>query len=250
MLINLRSAIFFLVMVLNTLVFGLLLSLLGWLLPDRINAMLANNWGGTTIWWLKVICGLDYKVSGQQHLTGPPAVVMSKHQSAWETIALRVILPPYQAWVLKRELMFIPVFGWALAVFKPIAINRKAGTKAVKQIVIQGIEQLAMGRWIVIFPEGTRVAPGTRKRYGIGAGVLAEKTGAAVVPLAHNAGVFWGRRGLKKYPGTINVVIGEPISTEGKKAAQIMQEVEDWIEGQMELLPTSPRAKSGDDSAA
>ncbi|MCP4933912.1 MAG: 1-acyl-sn-glycerol-3-phosphate acyltransferase, partial [bacterium] len=158
------------------------------------------------------------------------------HQSAWETISLRCILPTTQAWVLKRELMWIPVFGWALAVAQPIAINRKAGRKAVNQIIEIGRQRLRQGRSVVIFPEGTRVAPGERKRYGIGGAMLAKKSGYPIVPIAHNAGVFWPRRSLKKYPGTIQIVIGPEIKTDGRDAKEINKKVEAWIESTVAKL--------------
>ncbi|MCW8948726.1 MAG: 1-acyl-sn-glycerol-3-phosphate acyltransferase, partial [Sedimenticola sp.] len=160
----------------------------------------------------------------------------SKHQSAWETMALRALLPPEQAWVLKRELMWVPFFGWAAATVQPIAINRKAGRKAAKQVIEIGIERLRQKRLVLIFPEGTRVAPGERKRYGMGGALLAEKSGVPVIPIAHNAGSFWKRRDIRKYPGIITVIVGDPIQSAGKKAAEINQEVEQWIESTMEKI--------------
>ena len=131
---------------------------------------------------------------------------MSKHQSAWETIALRGIIGGNQSWVLKRELMWIPFFGWAIAIMEPIAINRKAGRKAVVQVIRQGSDYLARGNKVILFPEGTRTAPGTKGRYKLGGALLAEATGRPVVPVCHNAGVFWRRRDIRKYPGMIDVV--------------------------------------------
>lgn len=225
-------------MVISTIFFGLLLSLLGWFLPFQANSKLANAWGRSNLFLLKITCNLDYRIRGLENIPDSASIIMSKHQSAWETMALRGLLPANQAWVLKRELMFVPIFGWALAVVSPIAINRKAGRKAIKQVVEQGQQRLADNRHVIIFPEGTRVAPGTRKRYGIGGGLLAEKAvGYPVIPIAHNAGTFWRRRDLKKYPGTIDVVIGPALETSGKTAVEIMQTVEDWIENQMEQLP-------------
>ncbi|MEN8176115.1 MAG: lysophospholipid acyltransferase family protein, partial [Pseudomonadota bacterium] len=144
------------------------------------------------------------------------------------------------SWVLKRELMWVPVFGWALATMSPIAIDRKTGRHAVQQIAEQGTRHLHAGRHVMIFPEGTRVAPGQRGRYRLGGGVLAQEAGFPVIPVAHNAGVFWKRRALYKHPGTIDVVIGPPIETRGRDATEIMADVENWIEGQMERLPASP----------
>jgi 1-acyl-sn-glycerol-3-phosphate acyltransferase len=170
---------------------------------------------------------------------------MCKHQSAWETIALRALLPPPQAWVLKQELLRVPFFGIALKRCEPIAIDRKSGRKAVRQVLTQGIHALEQGRWVIIFPEGTRVAPGVRKKYGVGGGLLAEKSGIPVVPIAHNAGTFWRRRSISKHPGTVEVVVGEPISTAGRSATEIMETVEDWIESEVDRLPLETSSRRG-----
>ena len=138
--------------------------------------------------------------------------------------------------MLKRELLWIPVFGWGLALMRPIAIDRKSGRRAVKQVVRQGLRRLAEGCWVVIFPEGTRVAPGRRLRYRLGGAVLAEESGFPVVPVAHNAGEYWPRRSFLKRPGTIRVVIGAPIQSESRTAPDIIRQVEDWIEGTMERI--------------
>jgi len=239
MLITLRSTVYFILLVLTTFCFGLIMAILGWFLPFIVNSKIANAWGLTNAFLLKSICGLTYTVEGLENLPQNKAcIIMSKHQSAWETITFRGIFPANQAWVLKRELMFVPVFGWALAVVQPIAINRKAGREAMKQVVEQGLLRLSQNRNVIIFPEGTRVAPGERKRYGIGGGLLAEKADVPVIPVAHNAGVFWKRRGLKKYPGNIQVVIGPPIDTTGMSAAEVTRQVEAWIESKMEKLPS------------
>ncbi|MCG8427935.1 MAG: 1-acyl-sn-glycerol-3-phosphate acyltransferase [Chromatiales bacterium] len=238
-MILLRSSVYFVFLVLSIIAIGLPISIIGWVLPFSINSRLANLWGRLNLFLLKWICNLDYRITGLEHLEGGNAIILSKHQSAWETIALRSIIPHNQSWVLKRELMWIPVFGWALAVIGPIAINRKAGREAAKQVVDQGIERLKRGLFVIIFPEGTRVAPGERKKYGIGGALLAEKSGYPVIPVAHNAGVFWRRRDLKKYPGTIEVVIGPRIETQGLSLKEINQRVEEWIESTVEQLPGS-----------
>lgn len=237
-MILLRSILYFITLVLSILVFGVLLVLLAWL-PTAWKERIGNAWADVNLWLLKYICGLDYRVSGLEHLPAGGIIVMSKHQSTWETIALRSILRGRQSWVLKRELMWIPVFGWALAVMHPIAIDRKAGRHAVAKVVDKGREYLAQGRRVIIFPEGTRTAPGVRGHYGKGGAILAERTGVAVLPVAHNAGVFWRRRGIKKLPGTIEVVIGPPIETSGRRAAAIIRDVEDWIETRMQSLPAA-----------
>jgi 1-acyl-sn-glycerol-3-phosphate acyltransferase len=236
-LVLVRSLVYFVALVLSILVFGLILALLGWFLPPAWKEPIGNAWGDVNMWALRLICGLRHRVTGAANLPRQPVIVMAKHQSAWETIALRSILRGHQAWVLKRELMWIPFFGWAMVVMNPIAIDRKAGRKAVRQVVSQGTKALEDGRYVVIFPEGTRTAPGTRGRYGIGGALLAEHSGYPVIPIAHNAGVFWRRRGFLKLPGTIEVVIGEPIPTVGRKASAIIRDVESWIEGEVARLP-------------
>jgi len=236
-MILLRSLIYFGAMVISVLVFGLLIALLGGLLPGGFSDRMATRWGRVNLWLQRAICGLHYEIAGMENIPAGPCIVMSKHQSTWETIALRGLLRPDQSWVLKQELMRIPVFGWALRFAKSIPIDRAAGRRAVLKVVESGRARLAEGRCVVIFPEGTRTAPGTRRKYGMGGGVLAERSGAPVIPIAHNAGVFWRRRGVKKYPGTIRVVIGPAIESNGRKASEIMRDVESWIEATQERLP-------------
>jgi 1-acyl-sn-glycerol-3-phosphate acyltransferase len=235
---TLRSLLFFLLFVLNTIVYGLLLSILGWVLPDRISNAVANSWASVTLWLLRLTCGLDYRVSGAENLPDAAVIIMSKHQSTWETIALRHIIGGKQAWILKRELKRIPIFGWALASMSAIAIDRRAGRKAILQIIRQGTERLGDGYRVIIFPEGTRTIPGERGRYAIGGALLAEKSGYPVVPIAHNAGNFWRRRDINKYPGVIDVVIGKPIAADQRDAKEIIREVEEWIEQRMDELPS------------
>lgn len=237
-MILLRSLIYYIALATTVTVFGILVMVLSWFLPvDRLDR-LSNQWGRLNLWLQKVICGLDFDITGLDLIPSQgPCIIMAKHQSAWETLALRGLLPPMQSWVLKKELMQIPVFGQAVSSVKPIPIDRKAGRKAVLQVVSEGVARLKEGRIVIVFPEGTRTAPGERKKYGMGGGLLAERSGVDVVPIAHNAGVYWARRGVKKYPGTIQVVVGPAIRSEGRKAAEIMAEVEDWIETKQETLP-------------
>jgi len=237
-MILLRSLLYFALMSLTTLGYGSTIALLGRLLPEGSVDRLSTSWGRLNLWLLRWVCGLRYRIEGQEHLpTQGPAVIMSKHQSAWETMALRGILRADQSWVLKQELLRIPFFGWGLQYAKSIPIDRSAGRRAVVKVVEYGKRYLEEGRLVVIFPEGTRTAPGTRKKYGVGGGVLAERSGIDVIPIAHNAGVFWRRRGVKKYPGEIRVVVGPPIAVKDKRATEIVREVEDWIESQQEKLP-------------
>jgi len=237
-MIILRSSIYFVMMVITIIFFGLAMSTVGLLLSLSARDWLSKTWGNTNLWLMRVILGLKYRISGAENLPKNAAIIMSKHQSSWETIALKGLLGKEQSWVLKRELMWIPIFGWALASIPTIAINRSAGRQALKQIIQQGTKLLNDNRIVVVFPEGTRTAPGQKRKYGIGAAMLAEKSGFPVVPIAHNAGVFWRRRGLKKHPGTIDVVVGKPIETKNIKAGEINRIVEEWIEKQVAELPT------------
>lgn len=233
----LRSLIYQVVLVLSTALFSIAIALLGRWVSFRVIGGLGSRWGYTNLRALKYLCGLGYEIEGSENLSGSTVIIMCKHQSAWETIALRAWLPLDQTWVLKQELMKVPLLGAALRQFRPIAIDRNAGRKALKQLVTQGQQLLEAGRWVVIFPEGTRVAPGERGTYSIGGALLAERTGIPIVPIAHNAGVFWGRRSLSKFPGTIRVVIGAPITTKGKSAQAINRETENWIESTVATLP-------------
>ena len=229
-----RSVLFWVVFVTTIFIFAPL-TLLAWPLPFRLRYRFATQWGRLSLAWLSITCRLSYQVAGAENIPDETSIVFCKHQSTWETLAMQKIFPP-QVWVLKRELLWLPFFGWALAVLKPIALNRKAGRKAVEQLVEQGRERLAQKLWVIVFPEGTRIAPGQRGRYRIGGAVLAERTGFPVVPVAHNAGEFWPRHGFLKRPGVIQVVIGPKITVEGKQAADILREAEDWIETTMQTI--------------
>jgi 1-acyl-sn-glycerol-3-phosphate acyltransferase len=228
-LVALRSLLFNVVMLVSVLIYAPLM-LPTVLLPYPLRYRIVSQWARFQVFLLKTLCRLDYRVEGQEHLPQGAAIILSKHQSAWETIAFQQIFPA-QTWVLKRELMWIPLFGWALALTRPI--DRGAGRKAVEAVVTQGRERLQSGIWVVVFPEGTRVAPGTRKRYAMGGAILAAETGYPVVPVAHNAGSFWLRRGFMKKPGIVRVVIGPTIDPRGKKAEEIIRQTEEWIENRM-----------------
>jgi len=236
-MILIRSIFFFTLLVMTTTLFAIPIFTVGMLMPYRPRCQIANAWGRVNLWLLSTICGLNYQITGWENLLQRNAIILSKHQSAWETIALRALLPPEQAWVLKRELLWIPLFGWALAASQAIGIDRSSGRIAMRQVIAKGTERLKQGRLVIIFPEGTRVAPGERKRYGMGGAILAQKSGYPIVPIAHNAGVFWRRRGVRKYPGTIQVVIGPAIDTTGKSATEINAQVEEWIESTVATLP-------------
>ena len=218
--------------------FGLLISPC----PHRWRYAVISHWAQFNIAALKVICGIDWRVSGLENIPQGPAIIACKHQSAWETMALQSFFP-IQVWVAKRELLWLPVFGWCLATLRPIAIDRSAGKKALQQIIDQGTQRLKEGIWVVIFPEGTRVGPHQSKRYGIGTGKLAEHSGYPIVPVAHNAGLFWSRNSFIKYPGTIDVVIGPPIKPQGRVATALTREIQEWIDGTSNRLVAEAEAR-------
>ena len=230
-----RSLFFYLGQVLSTLVFTPI-CILAYPLNFKTRYFIVTRWTVFNLWWLRVCCGIRYRIEGEEHIPAEPGIVMCKHQSAWETLALQVLFVP-QVWVLKRELLKIPVYGWGLASMQPIAIDRGAAIKAFRQIVAQGRERLKDKLWVIIFPEGTRVAPGQKGKYLPGGGLLAEKSGALITPIAHNAGYLWPRNSFIKRPGTVTLVIGPAIDPSGKRANAITAEVENWIETTVETLP-------------
>lgn len=237
-MILLRSVVYFAAMSLTVFAYGLVIVVAGRWLPIETLDRLGAQWGRLNLRLQRLICGLGYRVEGLENVPADrPCIILAKHQSAWETIALRGILRHDQSWVLKQELLRIPLFGSALKAVKPIPIDRSAGRKAITRLVDLGSRYLAEGRVVIVFPEGTRTAPGERGRYGIGGALLAERSGIDVVPIAHNAGVFWRRRGVNKYPGEVQVRIGPVIAVQGKRASEINRLVEAWIEKQQEELP-------------
>jgi 1-acyl-sn-glycerol-3-phosphate acyltransferase len=230
-----RSLLFYLGMWVATLVVVAFVPLVLPLKPHLRYRYLAH-WGRFILWWLQVTCGITYRVEGRENIPDTASVVLAKHQSTWETIAFQSIFPA-QTWVLKRELLRVPFFGWGLAAAWPIAIDRKAGREALKQVIEQGTERLRSGFWVIVFPEGTRVAPGVHGRYATGGAGLARAAGVPAVPVAHNAGEHWRRDSFIKVPGEIQVRIGPAIDTAGKSAAAITHEAEAWIETAMGGLP-------------
>ena len=203
--------------------------------PRSFAWRVARSWAGSVLAMLRILCGLNYRLEGAEHLPEQPAIVLMKHSSAWETIA-QLVLFPRQVWVMKRQLLWVPFFGWALAVFNPIAIDRRGGRQAVEQVLRQGQQRLAEGRWVMIFPEGTRVAQGERRPYGLSGALLAAMTELPVIPVTHNAGDFWPRRGVMKRPGTIRVVVGPPVESAGRSPRDVNGDVEAWIEGTLEKI--------------
>lgn len=208
----------------------IIIATLGWLcapLPAIWCYHIITSWSHFFIWWSKTVCGLKYQVIGKENLPTAPFVVLCNHQSMWETIFMQVLLPP-QSWVLKRELLFIPFFGWGLALIKPIAVSRNK-LADIKIILKKGMQRIKEGRCVVFYPEGTRVAPGANRRYSRTGAALAVSAQVPLVPIAHNAGNFWPKGPWIKNPGLITVKIGNLISMQDKTTAQITTEAENWI---------------------
>ena len=212
-----------------------LVALLTFPFPLFTRYRVISGWARIVVAAAEKICGIRYRVLGAERLPAPPFIVLSKHQSAWETLAFQLIFPP-QVWVAKRELLWLPFFGWGLAMLDPIAIDRGSGARALRQMLEQGRDRLARGLCIVIFPEGTRVAPGARRDYQPGGAWLASKTAAPVVPVALNSGEVWPRNAFLKYPGTITVSIGAALDTKGLAPEDINRRVEDWVEAEVQRL--------------
>jgi 1-acyl-sn-glycerol-3-phosphate acyltransferase len=209
---------------------------LAFFLPYRIRFYLASCWNRTAIWLAKNICGIQYQITGYENLPDEPVILLSKHQSAWETIFLLYAMRRPVVFVMKKELLCIPFFGWTLMLLRMIPIDRSHGTKAFRKVIEKGRERLQQGLWIVIFPEGTRTAVGEKVKYKNSGTRLAIETRAKVVPVALNSGECWPRHSFIKKPGTITVSIGNPISPEGKSPDSMMSEVETWIESEMHRI--------------
>ena len=211
------------------------LALATFVLPRMLRYRIISGWSWLVIFMAKAILGIRCKVEGREHLPAQPAVILSKHQSAWETLAFQQIFPP-QVHVLKRELLWIPFFGWGLALMSPIAIDRARGVAALRSIARRGRERLEQGFWVVVFPECTRVAPVERLTYHLGGAWLAAASGAPIVPVAHNAGRVWPRNAFLKRPGTVTVRIGPPIESRDRDPKMLNALAETWIEEQQKAL--------------
>jgi len=205
-------------------------------LPYPIRSNYIFRWNRYTVAWAKLVCGLRFEVIGEENLPKNQAfVALAKHQSQWETFFLQYYLAPARL-VLKKELLSIPVFGWGLKLTDPIAIDRSDPRKALKQIQKQGVESIEGNVSVLIFPEGTRIKPGKVGKYARGGANIAIESGAPIVPVALNAGLFWPSDKFLKYPGTITVVIGKPITSVDKNSRELTAEAQEWIEGEMEKL--------------
>jgi len=239
----LRSIVFQLYFYISVCIASLSIFLM-WPFPFRIRSAIARNWGKSMLWVGRVVCGLDYVIEGEENIPTVPSVIMIKHTTVFETYAQLAIFPP-QTWVVKRELQWIPFFGWGLAAMRPMAINRSAGHHAVTQVIEQGLDRLSRGIWITIFPEGTRVRTGHTKKYGVSGAALAKEAQCPIVPVAHNAGDLWPRRGLRKKPGLIRFCIGPPIDPGDRRPKETNLIVQDWIESKMREISPGYQKQAG-----
>lgn len=233
---DLRSVLFGLFQLVVTPVYAVLVLLSFWV-PPLPRFRFITGWCGIVLLAARWICGIRHQVIGRENIPprDSPHVVVSKHSSTWETLALNFLFPPL-AFVAKKELLSIPFFGWAFALASPITIDRRAGRDAMQQIAEQGRERIASGFWIVVYPEGTRIKAGTRAHYKTGGARLALALGIPIVPVAHNAGYLWPKGVLGKRPGRVTVSIGPPIRIEGKDMQRLTNEVESWIENEVARL--------------
>lgn len=232
-----RSILFALFQSVVTAIYAVLVLLAFWV-PRLPRFKFITGWCALNLAGARWICGIRHRVIGRENIPprGAPHIVMSKHSSTWETLALNFLFPPL-AFVAKKELLSIPFFGWAFKLASPIVIDRKAGKDAMQQIVEQGRERIEQGFWIVVYPEGTRIRAGKRAHYKTGGARLAIALDIPIVPVAHNAGYLWPKGILGKRAGTVTVSIGPPISPEGRDMQRLTNEVESWIENEVARLP-------------
>ncbi|WP_160285382.1 lysophospholipid acyltransferase family protein [Pseudomonas knackmussii] len=227
-----RTVLFYLLLSFSAFAWGTLSLLLAPLLPFEARyRFVVQRWCRFAVWLAWHMVGVRYRLSGLENIPKKPCVILSKHQSTWETFFLSGFFAPLSQ-VLKRELLFVPFFGWALALLKPIAIDRSQPKVALKQLAKQGHERLQQGAWVLIFPEGTRIPTGVMGKFSRGGAALAVNANLPVLPIAHNAGHCWPKNGWAKHPGTIEVMIGPLMYAEGegpRAIAELNQRAEEWV---------------------
>jgi len=226
-MIYFRSVLFYLGLGLSTIPF-LFVALFALAFSAKARSRAISGWAYFVAWWLRATCGLKHELVNPDNILQEPCVFAGNHSSTWETIVTQTFFPTL-AWVLKKELLRIPVFGWGLWATKPIAINRQDRATALDQVISQGMQRFSEGRHVLIFPEGTRTSYGEVGKYKMGAVKLARAGNVPIVPFAHDAGKFWSKDNWLIKPGVIRCVIGPAISTDNKKDTEVLNELKDWI---------------------
>lgn len=220
----LRSVLFYLGYSVATIIWGSLSVLVGWLLPYRLRfQFIIGAWTRVCLFWLRVTCGIRHEIEGKEHIPAEPCVVFCRHESTWETLFLQTLLVP-QATLIKRELLWIPFFGWAFALTRPIAIDRSSPRNALRHLIRVGTSRLREGIWVVLFPEGTRMPSGELGRFQAGGGALAQAAKAPILVIAHDAGQYWPAHQLKKRPGTVRVCIMPPVQPNDRDSKSMTEE--------------------------
>ena len=231
----LRSLLYFIGSIISLIVITLC-GLFLVILPYSYRQRFLSNWAIFCIWWLKISLNITTDIKGSENVNSSPSVIISNHQSTWETLAFQTIFPAH-TWVLKQELLWLPVFGWSLALLKPIVINRGDKLNAIKKVIKQGSERLSQGISVVVFPEGTRQTYKHLGDYQNGAAAIAKKSGHDIIPVYHNAGKFWPKGSFIKKPGVITVIIGKPISSSFLTSSELTKKVRNWtLEQEKKLL--------------
>jgi 1-acyl-sn-glycerol-3-phosphate acyltransferase len=242
-LILIRSVLFTLLMSLSVLPWSIVI-VLGRFIGGYPTAYdLVVNWVRGCFWLLEKLCRLNFRVEGMEHIPARNSVALLKHSSAYETL-VQFLLFPRQCWVVKHELMWAPFLGWAVWAIRPIAIDRGAHQKAISQVLSMGRARLEEGHWVMIFPEGTRVPAGETRRYGLSGVLLAQEAGRLLVPVAHDAGDYWARRGWVKWPGTVTFRIGPPVDPSGREPRLVNEEIQAWVEAQIADIRASKASGS------
>ena len=230
----LRSAIFLLGMTIATCLW-VIPSVVARIFPYRICFAIVSSWCTFNLLLAKYVCGIRYEITGAENIPTQACVIMSNHQSTWETLAFPSIFPTL-TWVIKKELLYVPLFGWGIAATQPIALDRKQGKKSMRQLIDDGIKKLGLGRFILIFPEGTRIPYGEIRPLKVGGFVLAQEAKTIILPVAHDAGRLWPRHSFLKYPGTISLHIGKPIHTNELTPEQVRQKYANWLQATREKI--------------
>ncbi len=236
MIADLRAVLFYAGYVVSTVLWGSLSVAVGWVLPTKPRfQFVIGTWTRIVLVWLRITCGIRAEVEGREHLPDEPCVLLVKHQSTWDTLFVQTLLSP-QTTLIKRELLWIPFFGWAFAINGPIAIDRRAPRNAYRLLLERGTARLRAGVSVTLFPEGTRVPWGEQRPFQAGGAALAARAGCPVLVVAHDAGRYWPAHRFRKRPGTVRVKISPALDIEGKKHKEINALAEEWLANEMRVL--------------